>query len=185
MSDSFTRCLYEHCSPTLKKIKPSNLITLHKERYPDWKQDLRECYSVLSRHGYGLYLLRETDDFLVVMIYHHDGLKDCLSQREQASFLRKSGYSGDKGLNSALAFLRRRFQNIEFPHEIGLFLGYPMEDVRGFIRNSGANSKYTGDWKVYGDVNRAKAQFAAYRHSRQSVLCQAASGSVLEDILTT
>lgn len=60
-----------------------------------------------------------------------------------------------------------------------------MEDVCGFIRNRGANSKYTGNWKVYGDVSYAKSQFAAYQSSRQSVLRQAACGYAFEEILTT
>ena len=35
----------------------------------------------------------------------------------------------------------------EFPHEIGLFLGYPPEDVEGFIQEPNGQ-KYTGIWKV-------------------------------------
>ena len=31
-----------------------------------------------------------------------------------------------------------------FPHEIGLLLGYPVEDVLGFIRHQGKNYLYTG-----------------------------------------
>lgn len=27
----------------------------------------------------------------------------------------------------------------DFPHEIGLFLGYPVDDVTGFIQNKGRN----------------------------------------------
>ncbi len=30
----------------------------------------------------------------------------------------------------------------EFPHEIGLFLGYPLHDVIGFIFNRGKNSYF-------------------------------------------
>lgn len=36
-----------------------------------------------------------------------------------------------------------------FPHEIGLFLGYPVEDVKGFIENKGENCVKCGAWKVY------------------------------------
>ncbi len=50
-----------------------------------------------------------------------------------------------------------------FPHEIGLFLGYPSEDVLGFIRNRAGNSKMTGAWKVYGDKEKAERIFEKYR----------------------
>ena len=66
-----------------------------------------------------------------------------------------------KGLR--LTPLRRRLaENEEFPHEIGLFLGYPPEDVCGFIENKAACAQCVGCWKVYGDVESAKRKFAQY-----------------------
>ena len=57
----------------------------------------------------------------------------------------------------------RRLQRFEaFPHEIGLFLSYPPEDVRGFIEHKGHESKCDGCWKVYGDAERAKKTFRTY-----------------------
>ena len=50
-----------------------------------------------------------------------------------------------------------------FPHEIGLFLGYPLEDVRGFMENCGRNYRLCGCWKVYGDPEAALRCFARYR----------------------
>ena len=51
----------------------------------------------------------------------------------------------------------------EFPHEIGLFLGYPAEDVKGFIENKAASSKCSGCWKVYGDEQTAMNLFEEYK----------------------
>jgi hypothetical protein len=52
---------------------------------------------------------------------------------------------------------------MKFPHEIGVFLGYPLQDVKGFIENNGRNSKYTGLWKVYGDKAASIRMFEKYR----------------------
>ena len=52
---------------------------------------------------------------------------------------------------------------MKFPHEIGVFLGYPLQDVKGFIENNGRNSKYTGLWKVYGDKAASIRMFKKYR----------------------
>ena len=49
-----------------------------------------------------------------------------------------------------------------FPHEIGLFLGYPSEDVRGFMENGPRCCKCCGYWKVYGDEEKAGRVFAQY-----------------------
>ena len=59
--------------------------------------------------------------------------------------------------------VRRLRGSAEFPHEIGLFLSYPPEDVRGFIENRAQNFKRAGLWKVYGDVEQAQRLFARYR----------------------
>lgn len=50
-----------------------------------------------------------------------------------------------------LTRLAQRMEAVgDFPHEVGFFLGYPAEDVVGFIRNKGQNFKFCGRWKVYG-----------------------------------
>lgn len=51
----------------------------------------------------------------------------------------------------------------EFPHELGFFLGYPYEDVAGFIEHDGQNFLAVGAWKVYAHVDQALATFKRYR----------------------
>lgn len=47
----------------------------------------------------------------------------------------------------------------EFPHEMGFFLGYPPEDVIGFIEHEGRNYLAVGPWKVYAHLDRALETF--------------------------
>ena len=47
----------------------------------------------------------------------------------------------------------------DFPHEIGVFLGYPLEDVVGFIRHRGKCFTCCGRWKTYGDPAAARQHF--------------------------
>lgn len=58
--------------------------------------------------------------------------------------------------------MQRISASAEFPHEIGLFLGYPPEDVKGFIECGGRDCKACGYWKVYGDVWKAETLFRKY-----------------------
>ena len=51
--------------------------------------------------------------------------------------------------------------------EIGLFLGYPLGDVAGFIRNRGKNCKCSGCWKVYCNELEAQKRFAQIQKCRQ------------------
>ena len=81
----------------------------------------------------------------------------------RCKLLKRYGYHGGTE-GEALEVLRERVCRSEnFPHEIGLFLGYPLEDVIGFIENAGKNSKCTGYWQVYGDELDAERRFKSYR----------------------
>lgn len=51
----------------------------------------------------------------------------------------------------------------DFPHELGFFLGYPYEDVLGFIEHRGRDYLAAGPWKVYANLDRARATFERFR----------------------
>ena len=82
------------------------------------------------------------------------------------------------GPAAMLGHLRRRLEaGGGFPHEMGLFLGYPPEDVRGFWENGGRNYKYSGVWKVYSDdVEGARAAFRRYSRCRDAICKRLAGG---------
>ena len=44
-----------------------------------------------------------------------------------------------------------------FPHEIGVFLGYPPEDVKAFIKQNGKGAVLCGYWKVYSNIKKVHA----------------------------
>ena len=74
-----------------------------------------------------------------------------------------------EGLDALLEHLSTRTQEQQdFPHEIGLFLGYPIEDVRGFIEQGGKDCKLSGYWKVYGDVQAARRLFRQFDRCRDT-----------------
>ncbi len=55
-----------------------------------------------------------------------------------------------------------------FPHEIGLILGYPLEDVMGFVE--GRKETCRGLWRAYGDADAARERFA--RLAKQEAQCR-------------
>ena len=53
---------------------------------------------------------------------------------------------------------------------MGLLLGYPVEDVEGFILHKGQNALYSGYWKVYKDVPAKKSIFEAYESAKETLI---------------
>jgi hypothetical protein len=98
-------------------------------------------------------------------------------------------YGGDTGRSSmaesdSLVFvylncLKKKFETYrQFPHEIGLFLGYPVDDVLGFVKNKGQNYKFCGYWKVYGNVEKAKNNFYCYELCREYMRIRLQTGGL-------
>lgn len=154
--------LIDHCAPTLAGIKTGSLFRCGasaKEMIPC----IRAMNRVLVCRGIRLIPLHTDAQGTLLYLYRPDRLQSDFSCKAAAGLLRQLGYEPDtparciKKLRSKLSAQR------DFPHEIGLFLGYPPEDVSGFIANHAQNAKYCGAWKVYGDVEQAKRRFAEYR----------------------
>lgn len=77
--------------------------------------------------------------------------------------LKAEGYDYSS-VEEAVKILQNKLQMYEtFPHEIGLFLGYPEEDVQGFIENQGKNCKCCGCWKVYCNECDAQKMFCKFK----------------------
>ena len=85
-----------------------------------------------------------------------------MAGEEARDLLNQEGYSDRNSEYCLLELIRRLRGRKAFPHEIGLFLSYPPEDVRGFIRYGGSRSKLTGCWQVYGDAEAARKTFERF-----------------------
>lgn len=158
--------LIENGAPTLANLKTASLFTVPaegREAVENWKR-------ILAGKGVMLTILREREGRLLVYIYRERRLRQDLSHPEARCILCREGYRWET-LQEALETLKQRLGKGEgFPHEIGLFLGYPPEDVQGFIQHRGRNCKCTGCWKVYGDEQQAVRQFARFKKCRDIYL---------------
>ena len=99
----------------------------------------------------------------LVYVYRESRLREVLADENVRAFLAQEGYtlSEDGDCEPLLRQMARRLCcEAEFPHEIGVFLGYPLTDVVGFIENQGRNFTCCGCWKAYGDRDAAERLFA-------------------------
>lgn len=151
-----------HCSPTLAGIKTGNLFSDSFGSREDFYASLRRINTSLVPKGVRMVPIRMTKDRALLYVYRPDALKKDFEQGEARGFLEGLGYPVEN-INRCIGELSRRVRNSdEFPHEVGLFLGYPPEDVMGFISSGAKGAKCVGTWKVYSDVESAKKRFALY-----------------------
>ena len=155
----FVRC----CAPTLAGIKTGSMFSCDYADPDALRDDMRRMNRLLRPKGLRILPLRYRNGTALLYVYRPDQLRhdvDCPAARE---ILRRSGYE-NKGCEECVCVLKRKLQSGEaFPHEVGLFLSYPPEDVRGFIENHARNYKLIGYWKVYGDETSARSTFDRYK----------------------
>lgn len=158
--------LVTYCSPTLAALKTANMFNWSFRSQKEQRQQIKSWNEQLSPKGISITVLREGEEKALLYVYRKKRLERDLKRPEVAEFLRQRGYENLEP-EQALKRLKERFSpGGEFPHEIGLFLGYPLEDVQGFIVNQGKNSTCSGYWKVYGDAAEALKQFARFEKCR-------------------
>ena len=162
MSDQI---IVDNCAPTLAGLKTGNLFSVRLDGDGGRKnlyRDLRELNRRLTKKRLRAVPLRVRESFALIYVYRPDSLMRDVSRRETEQLLRELGYTAGDADCMVTELARRLSGSAGVPHEIGLFLGYPPEDVRGFMRDPLHGFKYIGYWKVYGDVERAKKIFDGY-----------------------
>lgn len=172
-----------HCAPALLGRKPANLITLNRTEFPDLERRIEQYARMFSSRGISFRLLCRCEHHSLLLVYCADLLEQQLCSFLASRMLQRDGYDLSGGIEGLLDQLGRRLEGSqEFPHEIGLFLGYPPEDVEGFQIHRGQNCKFCGYWKVYSDVERAKTLFRLYDQCRERLCGRMADGVSLKEI---
>ncbi|MBS5736935.1 MAG: DUF3793 family protein [Clostridiales bacterium] len=155
--------IIRYCSPTLAGLKTGNMFTCYFSDEKEVYSAVRNWNLRLGKKGVRFLPLCLRGNRALIYVYRPSFLSRDLQRENVCSLLMEHGY-GTENQGECVARLRRRFdEGSEFPHEIGLFLGYPPEDVRGFIEKGADSFKYAGLWKVYGDVDSALKTFAKYK----------------------
>ena len=184
MSAEFENLLCTYCAPAMAGIKPASIVTCHKAKLPRLEQDLLGCRQLLLAHGKRSRVLCQCEKHLVFMVYDPTALAADLAEARSRRMLTALGYPREATAEQLLDELSLRMQlHCGFPHEIGLFLGYPVRDVEEFIRQGGKDCLCTGYWKVYFDADRAKQRFAEFDACRDDFLAQWEQGRCLSQIL--
>ena len=169
------RSLINHCAPVLLGCKPAALFTV-------FSIECLVCLKKELNYMLDIKVFRNRKKSILIMVYKQQMLEKLILNEKVRHALSLLGYSESFSIDSYLSLLEYRFNNTEdFPHEIGLFLGYPPEDVLGFINNCGMDYKYCGLWKVYGDEEKSKKRFDKYKHCRECLRIHLENGGSIKN----
>lgn len=168
------------CAPLLMRIKMSNLLIVHKSN-----RDV--VYKLFRKTAISYYVIYELENKIVFLLYRKNELVSYLNKEEVREVIKMLGYNKYTLKNILKEFIKRygayRKGKDVFPHEMGLLLGYPVDDVAGFIVNQGKNFLYTGYWKVYSNLSEAIQMFDKYNQAQKMVIQMISQGVSIQNIL--
>lgn len=167
-----------NCGVTLAGIKPASLFNIKSGLV----KNLRDYGKVFSGRGVEVRFIKLNGDRLLLYVFKRSELEKILFEKENMEFLRGCGYAYST-VDEALRILIRKLRfDKRFPHEIGVFLGYALEDVKGFISSPKEGVYFTGYWKVYAHAAEKALTFARYRFCTATIERKLKSGETLERI---
>lgn len=168
------------CAPFISGLKKSNLLLVNKEK-------LYKLKKLLDGSLISYSILYENSNKIALLLYNEPEMNKYLNNESIKAFLMDMGYK-DISFKNILKIFKLRYEkymqdNEEFPHEMGILLGYPIEDVKGFVKNKGKNSLYTGYWKVYDKVEEKEKLFEKFKQVEETMIKLIYYGITMEEIL--
>lgn len=178
--NDLARQLALQCAPLLMGIKVSNIFIVRREEEQKVKALFKE--SVISYE-----VLFKCENRIVFLLYDKIQLQKHISAKAQQCLMRQLGYT-EYNLESIIKKLAERYQcymtfKKQFPHELGILLGYPHQDVEAFMKYHGKGCLCSGYWKVYSDVQTAEKTFKSYDRAKQMALKMVKEGMTIQEII--
>lgn len=169
-----------HCAPILRRSKAANIVTITQEEF-------FQVYHLLEETEICCRFFKTKGQMGISYLYREKEIGEYLHTKKIQSFLNSYGYQ-NSSTSDMLEQLAERismynYGKIVFPHEIGIFLEYPLHDVKGFLANNGRNYVYSGYWKVYQDVQGALQTFKRYDEDRDYVIRTVLTGRTIREIV--
>lgn len=182
--EGFEYLLGFHGAPFLTGLRPACLLSFQKSSYEDFEGLLASYRPCFGCKGISVFRLSERREFVLLLFYRREAMEAALGRRESRELLQELGYKSEETLGEMLECLRARMRvRKSFPHEVGLFLGYPPADVRGFIEHGGQGFACAGYWKVYSHEEEARELFRLYSECSQFFCTQLERGAAFAELV--
>lgn len=167
------------CSPLIAGIKISNLLIIPSEQ-------LQGVKCILESTMFSYYIINTTPDKATLLLYNESHINRYLRDWRARSLLQRMGYT-TMDLQAVLTQFSQRYRRYmkirgEFPHEMGVILGYPIEDIEGFIENQGKNFLCIGYWKVYENAPAKKKLFQEFERVTKRNLQMVSYGIHIDEV---
>lgn len=183
--EAIEKFLLFNSSLVIADIKPSVTVNIKKNYGENYKNWLEYGGEFLRRINLNYRTLKEDDNAVILLIYKDELLKNHIFKEKNRKFLKNIGYLNIDSVDYYVNFLRIRYQIYKCPHELGVFLGIPVEDVIDFMDCNKKKCLGCGYWKIYNNYDEAIETFRRYDEVKKKTISKLINGIPLEEIISS
>lgn len=168
--DGYLIRLLDLIGATMVGVKPAELLNIPINEGGTKNLALEELRVYFLRdRNIKLKEIKKQNGRVQVLFYHSTSLDNTLCNKANLRFLRGLGYPEQYSVEGYVDFLVTRLKRKDFPHEIGLFLGYPFKDVLGYIGHPSLKLVKINGWKIYGNDKLSNKRYESFLQARTKV----------------
>ncbi len=165
----FNQTVIHFSAPTICGIKPANLFSVREECFS--AKEFMRWKKAFAERGISADAVKSGRKFFLILVYNLRWLREILADSLIRAYMDDKGYADCQSARKTIVRLLGRMRDpARFPHEVGIVLGYPVQDVVEFERQGGRDCKYCGCWKTYSDVEGARC--CQCRFKECSCMCE-------------
>lgn len=169
INSSYIKWLLELLGPVLFGSKSAEIISIpYFDANKEIKlNDIKNHFSMCSKIHF--IVIDKKEKGLKILFVNKESLANQLNNIKVKNFLKFLGYPNNMDVDSSLSHLIEKLKSDVFPDEIGVFLGYPLKDVVGFMGYGNYKFHNTKYWRVYGDPKPSEDLYSKFLNHRQKI----------------
>jgi len=182
--DPYIKWCVELLAPVILGAKPAEIMSfpeytpLNNEK----KEKIKDFFTCCKKMNYIEF--KTSNGCPKVIFYNPISLNETLSDVRILKFLKGYGYPEEYSLDIYLNHLARKMEIEGMPHEIGVFLGYPLKDVLGFLGHPSLKLTKVNGWHVYGDPTLSDMKYNSFMEAKNIIREKLKLGNIREVVLT-
>jgi hypothetical protein len=169
-------------APVIMGVKPAEILS-----FPNSENNIEEKLLKIKKHfeickKIKYEIIKVENRSVKIIFYNESALENALSDNRNKKFLINLGYPKDYNMYGYLMYMVKRIESGSIPDEIGVFLGYPLKDVMGFIGHPSLKLTKVNKWRIYGDSKISDSIVIKFQAAKEQ-LSHMLEYNELEDIL--
>ena len=155
-------------APVLTGAKPAEILSFPNDAKQNARLDIiKSCLKFNNKLSFKEFSY--CSKCTKLLIYNPNVLDETLKDKRNIRFLTEYGYPREYSMDAYLNELMVKMLKGVIPDEIGVFLGYPLKDVMGFIGHASLKLTKVNGWRVYGDPRISDKKYSDFMEAKESV----------------